>query len=154
MSAIDSVVVQQQLAIRRPAADVFAAFADPEITTQFWFNRSSGPLTESATVTWFFDVFDVAAEVRVLDYAPDTRIRFEWGTRGGDGSDATTVDFTFEAKAPDRTLVTVVNEGFKGDEASILATALDSMGGFSLVLGAAKAWLEHGVNLKIVEDKF
>lgn len=154
MTDLSSLEVRQQMAIRRAVADVFAAFADPEVTTEFWFNRSSGPLGEGATVTWYFDVFDVAAEVRVLDYQPDTRILFEWGTPGGDGSDFTTVDVTFEAKAEDRTLVTFVNKGFKGDDKSILATALDSMGGFSLVLAAAKAWLEHGVDLKIVEDKF
>ena len=27
--------------IRRPAAEVFEAFVNPEITTQFWFTRSS-----------------------------------------------------------------------------------------------------------------
>lgn len=154
MSGIDSIEVRQQLAIRRPVAEVFNSFAEPEVTTNFWFNRSSGPLEDGATVTWYFDIFDVAAEVRVLEFERDARILFEWGSPGGDGSDASTVEFTFEAKSPDRTLVGIVNKGFKGDEGTILATALDSMGGFSLVLGAAKAWLEHGVDLKIVEDKF
>jgi len=30
--------------IRRPVAEVFEAFIDPDITTQFWFTRSSGRL--------------------------------------------------------------------------------------------------------------
>ncbi len=152
MSVIDTLEVRQQLAIRKPVADVFAAFADPGVTTNFWFNRSSGPLADGAEVTWYWDIYDVSAGVRVLEFDPHSRILTEWGSPGED--DWTTVDYTFEAKGDERTLVTVVNKGFKGDEASILATALDSMGGFSLVLAAAKAWLEHGVDLKIVEDKF
>jgi uncharacterized protein YndB with AHSA1/START domain len=28
--------------VRRPVAEVFAAFIDPEVTTQFWFTKSSG----------------------------------------------------------------------------------------------------------------
>ena len=30
--------------IRRPVADVFEAFINPEITTKFWFTKSSGKL--------------------------------------------------------------------------------------------------------------
>lgn len=152
MKDLERIEVRQQMAIRRPVADVFTAFADPGITTRFWFNRSSGPLADGAEVTWYWDIYDVAAGVRVLDFQLDTRILLEWGSPGGD--DWTVVDFTFESKSAGRTLVTVVNKGFSGDADSILATALDSMGGFSLVLAAAKAWLEHGVDLKIVEDKF
>lgn len=35
--------------IRRPVADVFEAFANPDITTAFWFTRSS-----PTTVEWTF----------------------------------------------------------------------------------------------------
>jgi len=38
--------------IRRPAAEVFEAFVNPEITTQFWFTRSSGKLAPGAQVEW------------------------------------------------------------------------------------------------------
>jgi uncharacterized protein YndB with AHSA1/START domain len=30
--------------IRRPVGDVFEAFVNPDITTQFWFTKSSGRL--------------------------------------------------------------------------------------------------------------
>jgi uncharacterized protein YndB with AHSA1/START domain len=32
------------MVIRRPVADVFEAFVNPKITTEFWFTRSSGRL--------------------------------------------------------------------------------------------------------------
>lgn len=152
MTATDSIEVRQQLVIRKPVSDVFRAFADPGITTKFWFNRGTGPLASDARVTWYWDIYSVSAAVRVLEFEPDKRILIEWGS--ADGSDATTVEFTFEAKAEDRTLLSILNKGFAGDEDAVIATALDAMGGFSLVLAAAKAWLEHGVDLKVVEDKF
>ena len=87
----------------------------------------------------------------MLELAPDERIVFVWSAP--DGSDASTVELTFEARPGDRTYVHVVASGFTVDADAVLAKALDPVGGFSLVLAAAKAWLEHGVDLHIVADK-
>ena len=38
--------VKQQLLIRVPAEAVYNAFANPEITTQFWFSHSDGRLRQ------------------------------------------------------------------------------------------------------------
>jgi len=142
----------QQLLIRKPVSEVFRAFSDPEITTKFWFNRSSGPLARGATLRWYFDIHGVWADVRVLEFESDQRVLIEWGDF--DRGDVSTVEFTFEARPDDRTYVRIVNSGFTGDADAVLAKALDSVGGFSLVLAAAKAWLEHGVELHVVADKF
>ncbi len=150
MPDLGSIAASQQLVIRRPAAEVFRAFADPEVTTNFWFNRASGPLAVGARVTWHFDAHGLSADVRVLEFEPDERIVFEWGADGK----FTTVEFMFQPRQEDRTRMQVVNTGFKGDAEAIIAQALDSTGGFSLVLAAAKAWLEYGVELRVVEDKF
>ena len=37
-------VAKAGMFMRRPAADVFAAFIDPDIATRFWFTKSSGRL--------------------------------------------------------------------------------------------------------------
>ena len=37
-------VTRMGMLIRRPVAEVFEAFANPDITTQFWFTKSSGRL--------------------------------------------------------------------------------------------------------------
>ena len=76
------------------------------------------------------------------------RLRVDWS----DPDDTSTVTWTFTALAPDRTLVEVVDTGFSGDAAAIVARALDSTGGFHLVLAGAKAWLEHGLALELVRD--
>ena len=98
---------------------------------------------------WYFTQ-DISAEVRVLDVAENERILIEWGV---DSDNPTTVEWTFVLRPDDTTFVKVVNQGFSGDGDKIVDDALDSMGGFSIVLTAAKAYLEHGIDLHIVRDK-
>jgi uncharacterized protein YndB with AHSA1/START domain len=38
--------------IRRPAAEVFEALVNPDITTNFWFTRSSGRLEQGQQTEW------------------------------------------------------------------------------------------------------
>jgi uncharacterized protein YndB with AHSA1/START domain len=130
--------------IRRPVGEVFDAFADPAITTKFWFTRSTGKLVEGATVTWFWDQFGVSGEVRVVEVVRDRRIAIEWPTP---------VEWTFEPKGPDATFVTIVAGGFTGSDDERVAQALDATEGFNLVIAACKAYLEHGIDLKLIADK-
>ena len=39
-----------EMLIRRPVAEVFEAFVDPAITTQFWFTHSTGRLDQHREV--------------------------------------------------------------------------------------------------------
>lgn len=151
MTEITAIEAAQQLVIRKPVSEVFQAFAEPEVTTKFWFNRSTGPLASGASIEWFWDVHGVSAVVQVVEFETDKHIRLDVALP--DGSHPSTIEFTFEARPDDRTFVRVVNSGFTGNAEEVLAKALDSVGGFSLVLAAAKAWLEFGVKLRVVEDK-
>ena len=45
-------VMSTGMLIRKPAADVFEAFVNPEITTQFWFTKGSGRLEAGRQVQW------------------------------------------------------------------------------------------------------
>ena len=45
-------VAKAQMLIRRPIAEVFEAFADPAITSQFWFTKGSGKLEAGKKVRW------------------------------------------------------------------------------------------------------
>ncbi|NOK00149.1 MULTISPECIES: SRPBCC family protein [Myxococcus] len=141
-------VATAMMMIRRPVADVFAAFVDPAITTKFWFSRGSARLQPGGTAQWFWDTYGVSVTVNVLDFEPGARLRIEWGDPGA----MTFVEWTFTALSPDRTFVRVVESGFRGDDKAVVARALDSTGGFNLLLAGAKAWLEHGIALALVPD--
>ena len=135
--------MRTQMLIRRPASVVFEAFVDPAVTTRFWFTRSTGPLREGSTVTWFWEMYGVSAEVRAVALEQERRIAIEWPTP---------VEWVFSPRGDDATLVTITAAGFTGTDDEKVAGALDSMSGFSLVLASCKAYLEHGLDLNLIRD--
>lgn len=144
MSLENDPVVRTGMLIRRPAAEVFEAFVDPEITSKFWFSRGSARLEEGAEVTWYWDMYGAEVPVQVEAIEPDRRILIAWPTA---------VEWVFDPRGDEATFVLIkaaVHHAASDDEK--VAQALDFMGGFSFVLAGAKAWLEHGVRLELVAD--
>lgn len=141
-------IVKAQMLIRRPVREVFEAFADPAVTTQFWFTKGSGRLEPGARERWDWEMYGVGTHVVVKALEPDRRIVIEWEGQLG----PETVEWTFEPRAGDTTFVTITVSGVTGPGDDVVRAALDNMGGFSLVLAGCKAWLEHGVRLNLVGD--
>jgi uncharacterized protein YndB with AHSA1/START domain len=136
--------------IRRPVAEVFEAFVDPAVTSQFWFTKGSGRLEPGRQVTWEWVMYGVSAQVSVKAVEPQTRILVEWSAYGA----PTTVEWVFKPLAGDTTFVSITNAGFTGEEDAIMEQVVSSTEGFTLVLAGAKALLEHGVRLNLVADRF
>ena len=151
MSPDDQIVAKIELLIRLPVAQVFDAFVNPDVITKFWFNRTSGPLAAGGSVTWYWDLYDASTKVRVLALEQDRRIYIEWDV---DSDSPSRVEWAFEDRGDDGTYVSVVNSGFDRDADDVMDRVVDSTGGFALVLAAAKAYLEHGIALNIVADRF
>lgn len=141
-------VAHIQMVIRNPVADVFKAFIDPAITTQFWFTKGSDLLKAGTTVRWEWEMYGVGADVQVKEIVPQKQIVIEWESEGG----MTTVVWQFEPVGDHATFVTITESGFHGDGDAVVRMALDSTQGFNLVLAGAKAWLEHGIRLNLVAD--
>lgn len=146
----ESVVVKAEMLIRKPVADVFEAFINPDITTQFWFTRSSGRLEPGARVQWDWEMYGASAQVTVKAIEPNRRILIEWP---GYADNLETVEWLFTPTSDHETFVTITNTGFTGSWPEIARSAADSMGGFTIVLCGLKALLEHGIRLNLVGDK-
>jgi uncharacterized protein YndB with AHSA1/START domain len=140
--------VEVSTLIRRPPAEVFAAFVDPAITTRFWFTKSSGPLAPGATVRWEWEMYGVGDTVRVKDFEESERLVLEMGADGG-----TIAEFRFVPR-DEGTVITVIESGFSGTADEAIAHVAGSTGGYTTALCAAKALLEHGIELGAVRDKF
>lgn len=138
-------VVKAEMLIRKPVADVFDAFVDPRVTTRFWFTKSSGRLEAGKRVRWEWEMYGVGDDVDVKTIEPNRRIQFEWSF-----PKSNTVEMTFAQHAKG-TIVSIVNSGLCGDD--VVTEALDLTQGWNIALCAAKAWLEHGVQLNAVADK-
>ena len=143
-------VVKAEMLIRKPAADVFAAFIDPEITRKFWFTGSTGRLEAGKHVVWTWEMYDISIEVDVKAIEQGKRILIEWGNYGS----MTEVEWIFTPYEDDKTYVTITNSGFKGDGDKVVRDTLDSKGGFTWVLAGLKALLEHNIKLNAIADAF
>ena len=136
--------------IRRPAAEVFEAFVDPDVTTKFWFTKGSGRLEVGRTVQWEWEMYGFSIPVRAKILEPGRRIVIEWpGSR-----DPRTVEWTFQPLEDGTTFVRITEAGFTGDGDELVKQVTGSTQGFSLVLAGLKAYLEHGVRLNLVADRF
>ena len=136
--------------IRRPATEVFEAFANPEITTQFWFTKSSGRLEADQQVQWEWEMYGVSIPATVKAIEPNRRIFIEWAGYSG----LNTVEWNFAPQADGSTFVTITESGFTGDGDELVKQVTSSTEGFTLVLAGAKALPEHNVRLNLVADRF
>jgi uncharacterized protein YndB with AHSA1/START domain len=143
-------VAETGMLIRRPVADVFEAIINPEITTQFWFTRSSGRLDAGQPVRWDWEMYDVSIQVTPRSIEPNKRILIEWPGYSG----PTTVEWTFAALQDGTTFVRVSESGFVGTGDQLVKYVADSTQGFTLMLAGLKALLEHGVRLNLTGDRY
>jgi uncharacterized protein YndB with AHSA1/START domain len=141
---MDTLTATGGMLIRRPLDVVREAFVDPAVTTRFWFTESTGRLEPGAVVRWTWAMYGVATQVRVHANEAN-RILVEWDT----DNNPTEVEWLFSPRGAD-TFVEVENRGFAAGDT---VKAMDSAGGFALVLGAAKIWLEHGIDPRFIVDR-
>lgn len=143
-------VAKAGMLIRRPVTEVFAAFVDPEITTKFWFTKSSGKLVVGRRIRWEWEMYGAATELEVKELEPSKHILIRWGL----AESPTTVEWIFTPRGKEATFVSITNSGFSGDGDSVLERALGSAAGFELVLAGLKAYLEFGIQLNLIADRF
>lgn len=137
--------------IRSVPAEVFAAFVEADRMGQFWFTRRDDGLRQGENCTWHLgkdeDAFTFDVHVRQVS-EPDLLV-FEWP--GPDGH-MTSVRWSFDDDGDGNTILSVEETGFAGTDEEIAARVLDSQGGFNQVVVAAKAFIEHGAALNVVDD--
>jgi uncharacterized protein YndB with AHSA1/START domain len=143
-------IAKSEMLIRKPAAEVFEAFVDPDITTKFWFTKSSGRLEVGKQIRWEWEMYNASTDVNIKAIEPNKRILAEWMAF----EKPTTIEWIFTALPDNTTFVSITNSGFQGTEEEIAQQAIGSTEGFSFVLAALKALLEHNINLNLVADRF
>ena len=132
--------------IRRPVEEVYEAFVDPAIASQFWFTGGSARLDSGKPIRWDWQMYGFSVTVSVRELVKDRKIELDWD------EPATRIVWTFTPMA-EGTFVEIQNSGFSGRADETVKQAIDSAGGFSFVLAGCKAWLEHGIRLELVRDR-
>jgi uncharacterized protein YndB with AHSA1/START domain len=134
-------LAQASMLIRRPAAEVFDAFVNPETITKFWLESTTGPFEKGAQVRWHFMVPGATETVTVTAFESPKRIAFDW-------SDGNSVNLVFEARGDAATRLAVEASGLQDESEAVNATE-----GFSIVLCDLKTLLESGRSADLVRDK-
>lgn len=136
--------------VARPLAEVYDAVADPaQLSKYFTTGGARGRLAPGADVSWDFADFPGRFPVEVIEADAPHRIVIQW-----DASDAATENghtrVTFEFAPIDdgaRTLVTITESSWRATDAGA-KSAFGNCEGWTGMLIALKAWLEHGINLR------
>jgi uncharacterized protein YndB with AHSA1/START domain len=144
--------------IDKPVEQVFEAVADPDqLSNYFTTGGAKGRMETGKTVMWDFHDFPGAFPVEVIEVVPNEKIVLEWGAHEMDSGKIgakevetdyrTTVTMLFKAIDNGRTLVEIVEEGWH-ETAGALRGSYANCEGWTGMLLALKAWLEHGINLR------
>lgn len=136
--------------VSRPREEVYEAVADPaQLSRYFTTGGARGRLEAGGDVTWDFRDFPGAFPVTVLEADPPRRIVIEWGGNNTlDPAGKTRTTFEFEPlDGNTRTLVTITEAAWLGTQAGA-KSAFGNCEGWTGMLAALKAWVEHGINLR------
>ncbi len=139
--------------VARPVAEVFEAVVNPsQLSRYFTTGGAKGRLETGTTVEWSFADFPGSFPVEVAEVETDRRIVLRWAaddTAPSDGSAGynTTVTMSFDPLDDGRTLVSIVEEGWHRTPTGLKAS-YGNCQGWSQMLCALKAYLEHGINLR------
>ncbi|HRO61023.1 MAG TPA: SRPBCC family protein [Burkholderiaceae bacterium] len=140
--------------ISKPVHEVFEAVVDPgRLSSFFTTGGAQGRLETGAVVTWDFHDFPGAFPVHVVEVEQNRRIVLRWDAAenaaepDGTGARRTTVTMSFEPLDDGRTLVRISEQGWS-ETPEGLAASYGNCEGWTGMLCAMKAWLEHGLNLR------
>lgn len=155
MNNLKHPIVTSKMLIRKPISEVFEAMVNPDITSKFWFTKSSGPVEPGKSLEWEWGQFGVSDTVDILEVRSNEYISLEWKL----GDLKTKVEMFFEPHSNTSTLFKVTESGFwdsppAQDEKleEKINLMLGQNGGWNLVLCNMKAWLEHELDLNLIAD--
>ncbi len=141
---------EAQMLIRKKVSEVFNAFIDPAITQNFWFTKGSSKLEMDKEVIWTWEMYNFSAKAIATEIIPDKSIKFDWFAY----EKPTWVWIDFKVLDAEATFVSIKHGGFENTGDELIDTLKDSTAGFTLVLAGLKAYLEHGICLNLVADKY
>src|SRR5690554_2379821 len=140
-------VIKTAIQIQKPIGEVFEAIVNPEKMTQYFISESTGRLEEGKEVKWKWAEFpEVESVVNNIKIEKDRTVSFDWDTD-------TTVTISLKEQA-DKSVVARIIEGEKELDENNLKWYGGNTEGWANFLACLKAYLEHGINLRIGAFEF
>ena len=142
--ADDKIKAKVQLGILKTASEIFEAIVNPEVMTKYFISGSTGKMESGKTLTWTWTDYEGEHEVKVGKIEKDKVVSFEWE---GSGLNCVVV-ITLESKGIDKTLVKITESEWPADYKGA-NQCMGQVEGWTHFLMCMKAYLEHGIDLRI-----
>ncbi|HVI48631.1 MAG TPA: SRPBCC domain-containing protein [Chitinophaga sp.] len=143
-------VVKAEMLIRKPVQDVYEAMIDPSVTANFWYSKGKGRLETGKVSEWIWERYNANVQVSPHRMETGSLVAFTWNN----GDISTTVEWVFKPLSDDTTFLSITEQGWSKDMPNLLQTLVGQTEGWTIVLAGLKAYLEHGVRLNLVDDRF
>lgn len=134
-----------QTKINRSVSEVFEAVINNEKLSGYFVKSSSGPLEEGKTLIWSWSNHG-DLNVSVKQIIKNQKLVLEW--LASDGNYNTTFSIHFEEIKENTSLIKVTEHGWRPTQEG-LNSSYDNCDGWRHMLMCLKAYLEHGIDLRI-----
>jgi uncharacterized protein YndB with AHSA1/START domain len=129
--------------IARSPADVFEAIVDPAQMSQYFISRGSARMAPDLRLEWEWADVGAKLAIDVIQVVPNKKVVFLWPATGT----KTKVTLVLEADG-DKTRITASEAPFALTEEGV-ARALGQNQGWTDFCCCLKAYLQHGINLRL-----
>jgi uncharacterized protein YndB with AHSA1/START domain len=134
--------------ILKPVHEVFAAIVDPAKMAQYFISGASGPIKAGTTVKWEFADVGATISVDVIEVDPDRKVVFDWSA----SAVKTRVTIALEPGDSGTTDVSIREAGWPMDSEGV-KRAMGQNAGWTFTLCCLKAYVQHGINLRLGTTK-
>ncbi len=142
--AEDKIKAKVQMGILKSSSEIFEAIVNPDIMTRYFISGSTGKMESGKTLTWTWTDYEGEHQVKVGKIEKDKVVSFEWS---GSGVNCVVV-ITLEPKGNDKTLVMITESEWPADYKGA-NQCMGQVEGWTHFLMCMKAYLEHGIDLRI-----
>ena len=140
----NTIRVKVQMGILKPTSEIFDAIVNPDKMNKYFISTSSGRMENGKTLIWAWEDFDAELQIKVGKIEKDKTVSFEWN---GSGVECVVV-ITLEPKGENQTLVKITESDWPADYKGA-NRCMGQVEGWTNFLCCLKAYLEHGINLRV-----
>jgi len=140
----NTIRVKVQMGILKPTSEIFDAIVNPDKMNKYFISTSSGRMESGKTLIWTWEDFDAELQIKVGKIEKDKTVSFEWN---GSGVECVVV-ITLEPKGENQTLVKITESDWPADYKGA-NRCMGQVEGWTNFLCCLKAYLEHGINLRV-----
>jgi uncharacterized protein YndB with AHSA1/START domain len=134
-------VIDTSIRLNASPMQTWEAWADPQQIANWFVDRAEGKAEAGGTMKWFFDAFNFALDVPIVEAEPGRTFVTGGGPNPGPDGLPYLMEITIE-KDGDQTVMNLVNSGFSEDPKKD-GSFNDTRSGWVCALATMKVWLER-----------